>query len=50
MSADDPNTVLIEATPDIATDLKRRLGDRFIVEPEIRYSPLSQASSGTDHR
>jgi hypothetical protein len=45
IGADNPNTVLIEATPDIAADLKRHLGDQFIVEPEIRYGPLRQALS-----
>jgi hypothetical protein len=44
MVGDDPNTVQIETTPDVVADLKRRLGEHFIVEPEIRYDQLSQTS------
>ncbi len=38
--AGNPSRVVIEASPQVISEIERRFGDKVIVEPEIRHERL----------
>jgi hypothetical protein len=45
--AGNPSRVVIEASPQVISEIERRFGDKVIVEPEIRHERLLASTSET---
>ncbi len=43
--AGNPSRVVIEASPQAASEIERRFGDKVIVEPELRHERLGASAS-----